>query len=429
MAVALVVLVVVASPLAANGQTQQTPDSEVGITADTIRIGVIVDGDNPIRPGVLQGSIDGAKAAAKYLNAKGGIGGRKIEVDYLDSHLSPDEARSALVKACEDDFAIVGTTAIFMTNVEPMVNCVDKAGNRTGLPDIPNLQIEIAHQCSGVSFPVVPTGIHCDTKDDAAPAFDIRVGHLKYYLRKFSKLHGPAIAPGDLKSTLNAYLPIVKAAEELGIKSDGEFPKSLLATQSEYGPIMQTLKDEQSNIVQVGLDYKADVQIRREAKLQGVTGVKVWDCSLACYDPRLITEGGADVEGQYVWIFYPPFEEAKDNPAVARFVKAIGGVEKADSFGVQSWAAMVLFRDVVNNVVKADGENGITRARFLEEARKIHDFTADGLLGPIDVGANKQSSCFVLLQVRDGKFVRVFPKKKGTVDCSTPLRKVRYQLQ
>lgn len=408
---------------------QQSPDSEIGITADTIRIAVIADGDNPIRPGVFQGAIDGVKAGARYLNAHGGIAGRKIEVEFLDSHLSPDESRSALVKACEDDFAIVGTMAVFMSNVEPMVTCPDKSGNATGLPDMPNLQTEIAHQCSGVSFPVVPTGLHCDTRNDEKVLFDIRVGAQKYYLRTFGNLHGPALAPSDLKSTLNAYVPTVRAAEQVGIKDDGDINMSLLATQSEYTPVMQAVKQQDSNIVQSGLDYVANLQLRREATIQGVTSVKVWDCTLACYDRRLIEQGGPDVEGQYLWIFYPPFEEAKYNTVIATFVKAIGGRANADSFGIQSWAGMLFLRDVLNNVVKADGENGITRARFLEEARKIHDFTADGLLGPSDVGAGKLNGCFVLLQVRDGQFVRVFPKKKGTVNCATKPVEVRYQLQ
>ena len=53
---------------------------------------------------------------------------------------------------------------------------------------------------------------------------------------------------------------------------------------------------------------------------------------------------------------------------------------------------MLFFRDVVNTVVEADGKNGITRARFLEEARKVHDFTADGMLGPQTTSATTSST-------------------------------------
>ena len=37
-----------------------------------------------------------------------------------------------------------------MNNIEPMTSCVDQAGKATGLPDVPVLQTEIAHQCSPI---------------------------------------------------------------------------------------------------------------------------------------------------------------------------------------------------------------------------------------------------------------------------------------
>jgi hypothetical protein len=138
---------------------------------------------------------------------------------------------------------------------------------------------------------------------------------------------------------------------------------------------------------------------------------------LQCYDHRLIDEGGDAVESQYLSLFFIPFEEAKQNKSVENYLKNVGR-ENADGFGAQAWTAGLFFRDVVKNVVAADGNNGLTRARFLEEAAKIHDFTADGMLGPTDVGGRKVNPCVVILQVKNGKFVRVTPKKKGTFDCS-----------
>ena len=72
---------------------------EIGVTADTIRIAVIADVDNAARPGLFQGSVDGVNAFAKFVNANGGLaGGRKLQVDFIDSKLSADEARNALVQ-------------------------------------------------------------------------------------------------------------------------------------------------------------------------------------------------------------------------------------------------------------------------------------------------------------------------------------------
>jgi hypothetical protein len=122
-------------------------------------------------------------------------------------------------------------------------------------------------------------------------------------------------------------------------------------------------------------------------------------------------------------LFFVPFEEAKQNKSVNAFLKAIGGKSKADGFAAQAWTAGLFFRDVVNNVVKAHGNNGLTRARFLEEAKNIHDFKAEvggqGMLGPTDVGGKQLNGCFVLTQVKGGKYVRVFPKAKGTLSCDS----------
>ena len=45
-------------------------------------------------------------------------------------------------------------------------------------------------------------------------------------------------------------------------------------------------------------------------------------------------------------------------------------------------------------------------------------FDANGFIAKSNVGGKVTSPCFVLEQVQNGKFVRVWPKKKGTFDCT-----------
>ena len=370
-----------------RGARSQAAQAETGVTDDTIRIAIVADVENAARPGLFQGTVEGVQAAAEYVNDNGGIGGRDLEVDFIDSHLSADEARNGLIRACEEDFALVGTSALFMSNVDPMVGCVDAFGNPTGLPDIANLQTEIAHQCSPVSFPVVLVGIDCSTKDDPKPRFTLRTGHLDFYKKRFGDLHGPFVLAKDLKSTINAFLPTIAMSKKKGVGIDSEFRISGLDPQPAFTPIAQQIKADQSTYVSFGVDYKADILMRREANVQGVDSVKVWDCTLACYDTRLIEEGGQDVEGQFTNIFFTPLEEGKQNKGVRAYVNAVGGIENASAFGIEGWMTVLLFRDVANAVIEADGADGLTRQRFLEEIKKVHDFDADGITGPIDIGA------------------------------------------
>ena len=412
------------APAVAGAQQpdQGSPDSEIGVTASTIKIAVIADVDNAARPGLFQGIVNGVQAFAKYINGHGKLAGRNVEVDFIDSKLSADEARNAVIRACQEDFAIVGTSALFLNNVQPLEQCVDKVGQATGLPDVPTLQTEVAHQCSPISFAVIASALDCATKDAHPQTYSARVGQIRYFKTKNKDLHGEWVIPSDLKSTVNSTTPVAMGEQKAGVKPDEDlFKISALATQSDYTPFAQAIKQNNSTYAESISDYKSSVQMRKEAKIQGVNSIKVWGCALQCYDAKFLSEGGADVEGHYASLFFVPFEEAKQNKSVNAFLKSIGGKSKADGFAAQAWTAGLFFRDVVNNVVKANGNNGLTRARFLEEAAKIHDFRADvdgqGMLGPTDVGGHKINGCFVVTQVKGGKYVRVFPKEKGTLSC------------
>ena len=44
-----------------------------------------------------------------------------MAVDFYDSKLNGDETRNAIIKACQNDFAVVGTGALFLNNVDDML--------------------------------------------------------------------------------------------------------------------------------------------------------------------------------------------------------------------------------------------------------------------------------------------------------------------
>ena len=64
------------------------------------------------------------------------------------------------------------------------------------------------------------------------------------------------------------------------------------------------------------------------------------------------------------------------------------------------------------------GASGLTRANLLAELKNIHDFNAGGMVATTDIGNKVPSNCIMLEQWKSGKFVRAWPSKKGTFDCS-----------
>jgi hypothetical protein len=405
---------------AANSACKTTPlkSTEVGVTPTTITVTVVADVVNGFRPGLFKGSWDGVKAWGDYMNSQGGLACRKVVVKEADSKLASSDANNAVAAACGNSVALVGTTALFFDNVSAMEKCKDKAGQPIGIPDLAELQTESAQQCSPVSFATLPTGSSCPYSGTGPRTFHVGYTTYDYYFNKFgaSALHGVFAIPKDVASTIAASMPIFRAENRMGIPSDAEFGKSGTAIQTDYTEVAAAIKLHKSTYARNGLDYKGTVLERKEAQVQGVNTVKVWDCSVQCYDKRLMQEGGNAVEGQYVWLNFLPFEDKGSNAELDAFLKYD---KSADGFGAQAWIAGEIFARAVSDTMKANNgdPNSITRPNLLTAIRAMHDFDANGMIPKIDVGRRIGSTCLVGMQVQNGKFVRVDPVKPGTFDC------------
>jgi hypothetical protein len=324
----------------AGAQSNEKPAAtDVGITPTEIHVAVIADVDNSFAPGLFKASVDGVKGVAKYINATGGLAGRKLVVDFYDSHVNPAQTREAEIQACQNDVAMVGTSAALLNTIEEMRDCPDSTGAITGLPDIPFYTGSIDHQCSSESFPIAPSALICSTKDQHPQTYQANVGRGRWYEEKFGKdLHGIYVFGNDSQAARDATFASVAAVRDIGITTDGDFDRSARATQSEYTEIVQAMKSHSSNYGQCTSSFPCTVLLRKEAALQGLTGIKVWDCGSACYDPQFLASGGQDVEGQYVDTTFLPFlskADQKANKMAANFVKYMGRGDRVPRCGQQ----------------------------------------------------------------------------------------------
>lgn len=418
---------VTVSTAAGQSKAKEKPqDVEVGVTATEIHIAIVADVENAIAPNLFIGTKNAVQGFAKFINATGGLAGRKLVVDFYDSKLNPNATRNGEIQACNNDFAMVGTSTVFLTSVDDMRNCKDKTGQVTGIPDIPFVTTALVQQCSDQSFPVAPPQVDCATKDQHPQTFQSNVSRGYYFLKKYGKLHGIYVFGSDSKSARDASFASLGGLRDIGgvnqgIKADGDFDRSGFAQQSEYTPVVQAMKTNNSNYGQCTGQYPCTVLLRKEAALQGINDqVKVWDCGVQCYDRKFLQAGGADVENEYVDTLFLPFYDKKEqqaNKMLANFVKYTGK-DKVDGFGDYAWSAAVAFRDAVNATVKAHGINGLTRANLFEALNNIHKFDADGMFAAVDLAGHKASICHVLMQVRNGQYVLVQPTKPGVFDCN-----------
>jgi ABC-type branched-subunit amino acid transport system substrate-binding protein len=412
----MVVVMLLVAGTAATGASAGEPleASDVGVTADEIRLAVVADVENPLVPGFFAGSVAGVEGAAKYLNANGGLAGRKVVVDFIDSHLNADDARNAIIEACANDFALVGTSALFLNNVDDMIACPDKTGAATGIPDVPLVVTEVVQQCSPVSFPINPPNLICDTREQHPQRYRVNTMEIPYFQKEFGDLKGYFLIPSDLKSATDSTLVAVAGIEAAGVENLGETRMSLMSPRTAFTPAVQAIKDSGANYVFGRLPFPP---LRQEAKVQGATEVEVWDCELPCYDESVIEEGGADIDGQFVRLQFLPFDETKANKMLADFVKYTGK-DKIDGYAPQAFAAVLALKEAVDAVVEKGGENALTRAAVLDALEDVNDFDAGGMIAPVDVGDRRIRGCGIVMQIQDGEFVRVDPKKPGTFKCA-----------
>jgi hypothetical protein len=418
-AVVSIGLLVGALPAAARSSDEQPAATEIGVTANEIRIGVVADVDTPLAPGLFQGAVEGATAAAKYLNSKaggGGVAGRKLVVDFIDSKLNANASRNAVIEACSNDLAMVGTAALFLSNMADALACTDQAGEATGLPDFPAIP-NTTEACTPISFPPIAPLVECSTIGQTPQTYQVNRGTFAYLQRKNGKdLHGAMVYSTDTKEGTVSSRALIGAATAAGIEADEEVGVSAVAPQSAYTPIIQQMKQHDSNFAYPVTTSGGTIQMMSEAKLQGLSDPKlVWTCSTACYDKAV--KESADTDGLYVQMNFMPFEDASSNKSLANFMRYVGR-DKASGYAVYGWVATLEFAQAVKAAVAKDGVNGLTRASLLDGAKTLTAFDAGGMIGTTDVTAKKVTRCTILIQLVGGQWKRVWPTKKGTFDCS-----------
>lgn len=391
--------------------------TEIGVTEDTIKVLVMADVGSALAPGLFQGSIDGTNAWANYVNANGGLACRQIEVIEHDSQISSAETTNGFLIACEEAVSLIGSTALFAFSVGDLNTCPDSEGNEIGIPDIPERAVEVVHACSPNTFAV--TNAMCPYEGSGPRTFNNVSGAHKWVMEQAGgpgSLNGVFLIPSDLASAINASMPGIRAHTEFGVANDGEFGISGLATQAEFGQLLERMREADSNYAYTGSDDNSMLKWKREAVAQGFDLDPItWMCSLACYTSDFIEDEVSN--GTYLWMQFLPFEEADANEELATFMEYIDK-ETPDAWSAGAWAAGRLFEQAVNNIVERDGLNGITRQALLNELRATESYDVNGWYSPFNFETKINGPCFVLLQVQNQEFVRVYPEERGTFDCN-----------
>jgi len=404
---------------AASPTGSAAPGTDIGLTATTIRVGLIADVNNPLVPGLFQKSVNAVNAWAKDINASGGLAGRQVTVDFCDSKLDPNATANCVIKACQNDFALVGTSANALQDLADIDGCKNAQGKAAGLPNLAAFAFPPA-SCDPDTYLTAGLSTYCATAKQHPQTYTVPVGDSRYFTSHYPGLHGIWLYDSDVPTFKLTQTPVFQAGSNLGIKKDGQgyYALSGSAPQSALTPFMQVIKSSGSTFVYDDVTTASMVLVRREAQLQGVNSVKVWECNSGCYDPSFYQQGGAAVNGTYALMLNLPYlSDYQANPTLSKLITQLGGLNNFNNNALNSYVQALLFEDAVQKAVANGGT--LDRQALFTALNGEHSFNAKGIIGTTDVGNHTPSTCQVIVQLQNGVWQRVNPTKPGTFDCNS----------
>jgi ABC-type branched-subunit amino acid transport system substrate-binding protein len=324
-------------------------------------------------------------AYVAYFNSTSSICGRKLKLIDLDSGTSESGDQQASQSACGSAFAMVGSMGAF-----------DAGGASTvakcGIPDLRAASTETARQKSPVTF-----GAYSLATDEIPSApFDWFKSHFgdAYKNAAFVYLNAGA-------SSLNAD-SFMAGESKLGFNFKDKIAIDVTSVPNYNGYATQLKSDGIKYVQYIGA-YQYAQKLKAAMEQQDYHPVFLMDS--VAYDPNFVA-AGSSVNGTYVFLAGPMFEEANRNPQLATYLQWLqrtsGGAPSF--FGVYAWSAAALF---VESALELGGK--LTRSSLISHLQGVHSWTNHGMTQPQDVGGTHTTHCTSIIQLQNGKWVRKTP--------------------
>ncbi|WAZ20713.1 ABC transporter substrate-binding protein [Streptomyces cinnabarinus] len=349
-----------------EGGGRTTPSA----AAEPIRVGIITSATSPVGGDAFTGPRDGAKAYFEWLNARGGVDGRPVEVRLCDDGGSGVGNNECVHRLIDEDevVALVATTAL------------DYAGaslvSRARVPDIGGQPIGAAYDTwphlYGIYGSLAPR--------EGTVGWDGELyGGTEVY-RYFKREHGARTAAvvSYNQSASAAYARLV----ERGLKAEGY---EVITEQVDFAlpnfrAVAADLKEQGADLVFDAIDSHGNARLCAAMDDAGVeltakvTNVQNWTSTVAedykdaprCRNALWATGSSRN------------FEDT-GHPAVQEFRDATEGLKTHSQWQLEGWAAAQWFTEAARDCA----EEGVTRACVDGWMSRSQGYTADGLLLPV----------------------------------------------
>lgn len=375
-----------------------------GVTDKEIAYAVVgTRTNNPLGTCILDCYLDGINAYFAFRNSEGGIFGRKLVVGQeLDDELGQNQQRALEITSGNKAFGDFQATLVASGWGD-----LDKAGvptytwgiNATEAVDRQNVFPSIAIRCVDCTGRAVPYAIKVAAARHAAS--------IGYGVSENSK-----ICTNSVADSIKMY--------SADIGADVAYVNDNLAfgLSNGIGPEVTAMKKAGVDFIATCIDLNGMKKLAQELQRQGMQDVVLYHPNT--YNQTFVKEAGEIFDGDFVSVQFLPFEADTKGTALGDFLSWMDKQGSTPSeLAMVGWINASLAFD---GLLAAGPE--FDRAKVTAATNALTDFTAGGLIEPIDWtvahtpytqatrSVDKGKECAALLRVEKGAFVTVGPKAR-----------------
>ena len=370
-----------------------------GVTPTSITVGTI-----STQTGTLAANsssvIYGERAYFDYINAQGGVNGRKIDYKYaLDDGGNPTTFNQLADTLINQDhvFAVSGVATIFFSP-----NLFVQSG-------IPTYGYNVTDNWAGAANLFAAGG--------STQYYQAGAAEFAYVARKTEAKPSIAMLAYGVAASSDACQAAENAMESAGynvsyVDLKINYPGATVATD------VQRMRQAGSNFVLSCMDVQGNVALARAIHQYGLKVTQLW---LNGNDVPTLKANEDLMQGVYFATYHVPFTAPiRLYPGLTLYLQQMKKYEPNyiyNELAIQGWESAALFVQGV----KAAGRD-LTWANVIKQTNALTSFTAGGLTAPVDwaVGGHAGHAppyCVAYIMAKGTQFVPVLNKGQNVFNC------------
>jgi hypothetical protein len=336
-----------------------------GVTDEEISYAVIgTKTNNPLGTCILDCFTEGIKAYFAYRNSEGGIYGRDLVVaDVIDDELTLNQQKSLEVASSTDYFGVFQATLFpagwGLLNDEAIptytwgIHGADAANRKAIFPSM----IIRCETCTRPAMPYIASRVGATN-----------AASLGYGISETSKV---------CTQTIAASFDLYEA--ESGVANAYMNDNLAYGLPNGIGPEVTAMKNAGVDFIATCMDLNGMKTLAQELDRQGMGDVVLYHPN--SYDQTFVAENAALFEGDLVTVGFRPFETTSEKGSKDEFLKWMEELGyQPNELAMVGWISAT---QVFDGLIAAGPE--FNREKVISSFRAVKDYTAGGLLQPIDM--------------------------------------------